>query len=361
MQVLKQLRTAVVRSLACTSLTVFAAFVAGLSLPALAATELVFAGFGGSFQKAMEKTVIPMFEKKYDAKVIYVTGTSNQLLAKVRAQRERPQIDVIWANDTTHYQGKKEGVFEKLDPKIVTNLQHLYPVARDADDVGVVMGIQAIALEYNTKVFKENGWAPPTSWNDLWDPKYAGHVVLYNMPIGYTNLLLGVIAEINGGSASNLEPAWAKIAKLAPNALASVNPPAQVDTLFSLGSAWIAFNGSARIHDLARTGVPVAMAIPKEGAIVYPQQFDVVKGAPHAKLAQEFVNFALSPEAQQQIAKTMLLGPVNKDVKLQPDAAANVPYGEKEVQALVHVNSDPINSNLQQLTQRWSSIIGGGR
>lgn len=49
--------------------------------------ELVFSGFGGSLQKALQATVIPAFEKKYDAKVVYVSGTSNQILAKVRAQK----------------------------------------------------------------------------------------------------------------------------------------------------------------------------------------------------------------------------------------------------------------------------------
>lgn len=145
-----------------------------ISDPAAAENELVFSGFGGSLQKALQATVIPAFEKKYNVKVIYVTGTSNQILAKVRAQKAKPQIDVIWANDTTHYQGKAEKLFAKLDPAQVTNLSQLYDFAKDPDGYGVVMGIQALQLEYNTKVFKEKGWAPPTSWLDLWGCEIQG-------------------------------------------------------------------------------------------------------------------------------------------------------------------------------------------
>ncbi|TAM88326.1 MAG: ABC transporter substrate-binding protein [Candidimonas sp.] len=333
-----------------------------VSPAASAATqELVFSGFGGSLQKALQATVIPAFEKKYDAKVVYVSGTSNQILAKVRAQKERPQIDVIWANDTTHYQGKQEHLFAKLDPKIVTNLPHLYPFARDPDGIGVVMGIQALALEYNTDVFKKHGWAAPASWLDLWNAKYKGHVVAYNMPIGYTNLLLVQIAKLTGGSATNLDPAWKKFSALVPNALAFVNPPAQVDALFGSGAAWIGFNGSSRINDFAGHGAPVAMATPKEGAILYPQQFDIVANAPHPKLAQEFINFSLSEEAQRMIATSMLLGPTNREVKLSPADAAKVPYGDKQVNALARFDMAPVNGNLDKLTAHWTAMVGSGK
>lgn len=321
--------------------------------------ELVFSGFGGSLQKALQATVIPAFEKKYGVKVVYVTGTSNQILAKVRSQKAHPQIDVIWANDTTHYQGKAEKLFAKLDPSKIPNLASVYDFAKDPDGIGVVMGIQELGVQYNADIFKEKGWAPPTSWLDLWDAKYKGHVIAYNMPIGYTNLVLVQIAKIMGGGPKNLEPGWAKFKQLVPNVLAFVNPPAQVDAAFMNGSAWIGFNGNARVQDLADKGIPVKMITPKEGGILYPQQFDVVAGAPHMDLAQKFIDFTLSLESQQQIATGMLLGPVNKHVKLDPATAAKVPNGAEKVESLLRFDMDPVNSNLGSLSERWSKMIGG--
>jgi putative spermidine/putrescine transport system substrate-binding protein len=147
--------------------------------------ELLFGGFGGTLQRAMQTHVIRAFEKKFGVHVTYVTGTSTEMLAKVRAQGGQPQIEIIWTTETTHDQARALGVSEKLDPKIVTNLVDLTPSARMPGDVGVGMGMQALAIEYNTKVFQEKGWAAPTSWSDLWDPKFKGHVVAYNVPIGY--------------------------------------------------------------------------------------------------------------------------------------------------------------------------------
>jgi hypothetical protein len=143
--------------------------------------ELLFGGFGGTSPRAMQTYVVRAFEKKFGVHVTYVAGTSTEMLAKVRAQGGQPQIDIIWMTETTHDQASAAGVSEKLDPKIVTNPADLTPSARMPGDAGVGMGMQALAIEYNTKVFQQRGWAAPTSWSDLWDPKFKGHVVAYNV------------------------------------------------------------------------------------------------------------------------------------------------------------------------------------
>jgi putative spermidine/putrescine transport system substrate-binding protein len=55
----------------------------------------------------------------------------------------------------------------------------------------------------------------------------------------------------------------------------------------------------------------------------------------------------------------MLLGPVNRNVKLSPADAAKVPYGEKDVAALQKLNIEKINADLQKLTARWTAMVGG--
>jgi len=138
--------------------------------------------------------------------------------------------------------------------------------------------------------------------------------------------------------------------------LTFVNPPAQLDALFATGGAWIGFNGSARIGELAARGVPVALANPKEGSVLNPNQFVIVKNGPNADLAHKFIDFALALEAQHDIAKTMMLGPVNKNVKLEPEIAATVPYGDA-VAKLWAIPQDPINEDMSELTLRWTSVV----
>jgi putative spermidine/putrescine transport system substrate-binding protein len=320
-------------------------------------TELVYAGYGGTLGQALKSTVIAAFEKQYGVKVVFLTGETVNMIARIKAQAAHPQIDVVAGTDASHAIGVREGLFEKLDPKDFPNFADLYPFARYPNGIGVMFGIQALGLEYDTKVFKEKGWAPPSSWYDLWDPKYKGHVVEYNLPAGYAVTFLGLLSVLQGGSPANLDSAWAKLPGLVPNALAFVDPAAQVDTLFATGDAWLSYNGSGRIAALAATGVPVAIAIPKEGGVLNPNPVDIVKGAPHPMLARAFVNFMLRPDSQAEIAKGMLLGPVNRKVKLDPETAAKVPYGADVIAKLRQIDDAPINDSIGPLVERWDEMI----
>jgi putative spermidine/putrescine transport system substrate-binding protein len=344
----------VIAALFCVTL---ALCVAAQGATAADESELVFAGWGGTLGQALKSAVIPGFERQHGVKVVYLTQETVNMVARLKAQAARPQVDVVAGTDASHSIGRREGLFEKLDPATFRNFADLYPFAINADGVGVMFGIQALGLEYDTKVFQEKGWPAPSSWNDLWDPKFKGHVVVYNPPNGYAVTFLGLLAVLEGGSPAQLDPAWAKLPGLVPNALTFIDPAAQLDVLFSTGGAWLAFNGSGRIGALAATGVPVAMAVPKEGGALNPNYLDIVKGAPHPTLAHAFVEYMLSPEAQALIAKTMLLGPTNKKVSLDEDLAAKVPFGADTVARLRQIDSDPINDNIGTVVQRWNKMI----
>lgn len=351
------LRKAVVLTLCIACLGLFSSSARSADATTNGETELVFGGWGGTVGQVMKTEIVPLFEKRYNVKVVFLTQETVSMLARVKAQAAKPQIDVVAGTEASHFAGRKAGLFETLDPATFTNFPDLYPFARYADNVGVIFAIQALCLEYNTKVFQEKGWAPPSSWSDLWDPKYKGHVVVYNLPTGYTATFLGLLAVLNGGSPTDLEPAWAKLPGLVPQALAFVDPPAQLDTLFATGSGWIAFNGSGRIAGLAASGAPVGMVLPKEGAALNPNQLDIIKHAPHPTLAHLFVDFMLSPEAQEVIATKMLFGPVNRKVHLDAEAAAKVPYGSAVIDKLRVIDGAPIYENLAPLIQRWNAMI----
>src|ERR1700751_3282644 len=138
--------------------------------PALAQQKTLYvAGYGGSFEKTIRDDVIPGFEQANGVKVEYVAGNSTDTLAKLQAQKGNQQIDVAIVDDGPMYQAIQLGFCDK----IAGLPADLYDVARFKDDRAVAIGIVATGLMYNTKVFAEKGWAPPSSWNDLKDTKYA--------------------------------------------------------------------------------------------------------------------------------------------------------------------------------------------
>src|SRR5262245_45593567 len=84
--------------------------------------EVVFAGYGGTFEQFARNELIPAFEKETGIKVRYVVGTALSNFAKVMASRNAPEIDVYWSNELTHVAGKLQGLYEKFDAVLVPNL-----------------------------------------------------------------------------------------------------------------------------------------------------------------------------------------------------------------------------------------------
>ena len=338
------------------ALTAIALLATAIGVPA-ASREVVFLGFGGTHEKNMKERVLPAFERKHDARVIYVTGTMAANFARVQAQKGRPEADVLWNNDLVHVTGKRMGLFEKLDAQRVTSLKDVYDVARDADGVGVMQGLQAEGIEYNVKVFRDKGWPAPASWNDLWKPEFKGRVGLYAGTNAYTQYLIPTIARLEGGNERNVDGAFRRFRDLAPSAPTFPVAPAELDNLFKQGEVWIAANGSSRVYELQIAGFPVDFAYPKEGAVIFGNWFDVVKGAPHPELAQELVNYLVSPEAQALFAKHVFFGPINRATKLDPETARRVPFGPEQIGKMLKLDFVAMNDNVAKWTERWNKEI----
>jgi putative spermidine/putrescine transport system substrate-binding protein len=319
-------------------------------------STLVVAAYGGSYEKAMKESIIPQFEQKYKAKVTYVTGSSMDTLAKLQAQKDKPQIDVAFMDDGPQAQAKSFGLLAPLDPNQVPALSDVYDVAKDSDNVGVAIGLDATGLAYNTKVFAEEGWAAPASWNDLARPEFAGKLVLPSIANTYGVHLLVMLAKANGGSESNIEPGFAKLKEMAANAV-TFDKTADVSNYFMQGETVTSAWGTGRVFTLQSKNFPIDFVYPKEGAVALMPTANLVKNAPHPELAQAFINFMLSVEAQEALSKSTFSGPVNKQVKLPEDVAAKVVYGEETVGKLVRMDWKTINENRAAWTERANKEI----
>lgn len=317
---------------------------------------LVLAAYGGSYEKKMQETVIPMFEEKYNVKVQYITGSSVDTLSKLQAQKDNPEIDVAFMDDGPQAQAKSFGLLAPLDESIVTNLENVYDIAKDKDNIGVGFGIISTGLAYNKEEFEKNGWEPLKSWNDLADPKFKGKLVLPSIANTYGVHLLLMAANANGGSEENIEPGFKKLKEIAKNAV-TFDKTADVSNYFLQGQTVASAWGSSRVFTLQDTGFPIEYVIPEEGAIALMSTVSVVKGAPNEKLAQEFVNFVISEKVQEEFAKALFDGPVNKNVKLEDEIAEKVPYGQAEIDKLIKVNWELVNEKRAEWTERANKEI----
>ena len=330
--------------------------------PAGYESEVVMATFGGSIEQFVRAEIVPAFEKATGIKLKIVVGTALSNFAKIAASRANPEVDVYWSNELTHAAGKQQGLYEKLDPKIVTNLADVYDFAKDPDGIGVGVYVLATGIQYNSKALKDAGIPPPTSWNDLWDPRMKGRVALYSFDVAYSQDLLVLLTKLAGGTEKDVRPGLERLKTLksSGNLAMFASSPAELDNMLVQGQAWMTVNGSPRAFILKDKGAPIDFAFPKEGAGYFTNYFEVLKNAPHPKAAQLLVNFLTSPEVQLVIAKGVVAAPINRKVVVPDSLKGKVPLGE-EMAKLVRIDRAEMNRQLDNWAEMWRREIEAKR
>ncbi|HEU6443099.1 MAG TPA: extracellular solute-binding protein, partial [Microvirga sp.] len=207
---------------------------------AQAQTKTLYVGMnGGNFERTYTQHVFPDFEKANDVKVVVVPGTSSDILAKATAAKSNPQMHVMFLDDGVMVRAIGAGLCEKI--KDTPALADLAPGARLKDDMAVGIDLGMTGLAYNKKMFDENGWAPPTSWMDLADPKYKGKVVFQSAAASSFGLhAFLMFNRIQGGDEKNVEPGFSKFKDtIGPNVLEYIPSSAKISEMVQTGEAAI--------------------------------------------------------------------------------------------------------------------------
>jgi putative spermidine/putrescine transport system substrate-binding protein len=219
-----------------------------------AQTRTLYVGMnGGNMEKTFTQAVFGPFEQKYNVKIAVVPGGSADILAKAQAAKDKPQMHLMFLDDGVMYRAVGMGLCEKQKPN--PNLANLLPVAHIKDDLATGVTISVTGLAYNTKVYAEKGWAPPTSWLDLADPKLKGRVVFQSLPSSTFGLhAFLAFNQIKGGTDANVDPgfkAWPST--IGPNVLEYISNSAKISEMAQTGEAAL-FPYAHAIHALEEQG-----------------------------------------------------------------------------------------------------------
>jgi iron(III) transport system substrate-binding protein len=183
-----------------------------------------------------------------------------------------------------------------------------------ADKVWVGTCMSQFGICYNPDFVSRIGLEPPKEWQDLGDPGYAGSLALADPTksgsVARTFELL-VQGEMQksikaGGTA---EEGWDEglrlIQRMAANARYFTDSASKIPQDVGQGNAAagmsIDFYGRSYADELkTKDGRPrVVWIAPKGGTTMSADPIAVLKGAPHPEIAQDFVKFCLSKEAQR--------------------------------------------------------------
>jgi putative spermidine/putrescine transport system substrate-binding protein len=327
-----------------------AALCAGLSLPAHA-QELVVGSFGGSFADNVKACHVAAFEKATGATVSLKLGNSSQFAAAVRATGGKPDMDVVFIDNSLAVQTHGEKLNETIDRKKLSHAADVIPTAWGKDDSYVVAMVSATTLIYNPKLVKA-----PTSWLDLFDPAYAGKYAIGDISGTSGVQFFLALNKIKGGTLENVDPGIEAIKPLAKGSPVLYTQADQLLSLFERGEIVIAPWYPDRAGVAIDKGLSLAVAYPKEGAVGILPSVMIPKGTSKLDLAHKFIDQVLSAEGQGCFSERAYIGAVNSKVKLSDKLQKIVPYGETLEKAWF-IDPEVVAKNLPNWTRRWQREV----
>jgi len=292
------------------------ALAATVAMPALvraAAKEIVVGGPAGA-AKYFNADLFPVLEKKLDVKVLYEGTNSLTNLQKMQADKAAPKISVVIMDDPVMLPAAAEGLITPMSPSAISNLGKLVDGAVHQDGMWANYQKPWAGIAYSTKRMK----TPPANWADIWDPKFAGKVIVPSLSNteGFWTLLAAAHLETGKpykDAQYEIDAAFKKVKALKPNLLNVYTNAPQAINLMEQGEAWM-IAGQFSAYTLIRKadGSPVDLAVPADGGFAMPSGIAKVKGAPAGDLSDAVIDFFLSPEAQTILAEKAFVAPTNK-------------------------------------------------
>lgn len=263
--------------------------------------ELIVRAWGGVWVEALEKGVSKPFTEMTGIPVRHDLTEDNEIRPKIWAavdQGRVPPIHVNWDTSTNATKSALRGVAEDL--ATLPNLKDMLPAARPAGFDGVPL-INMYSYVY-VMAYRDEAFAggKPDSWSALMDPKAQGRIALYDDGIGFHPVAVimggGTMADIP----DNMQPAWDFLAKLKTQKPLLGEDP-DFTTWFQNGEIDVACTILSNARAAKQNGIAVSWTVPKEGAKVDTDGMWIPKGLPENELhwAKEYVNFAMSQDAQQ--------------------------------------------------------------
>jgi len=150
-----------------------------------------------------------------------------------------------------------------------------------------------------------------TSWQDLFDPAFAGRVSL----LADARLTMGVVLLYLGYSpntTSGIEIAKARDFLVEHAAQIAEYAPDTGQDLLTAGTVDVAFEWSGDIFQAMEESADIRYVIPQEGSLIWTDNMCILATAPHKEMAEKFINYVLKPEVGAAISNYVRFGSPNQ-------------------------------------------------
>lgn len=245
----------------------------------------------------MDPDVITLFEKETGINVIYEEFETNEIMyPKVKTGAIR--YDVVCPSDYMIERMAKEGLLAEIDFENVPNIKHIgstYMETSTQFDPGNKYSIPytwgTVGILYNKTLVDE----PVTSWNILWNEKYANNILMQDsVRDAFAIALILQGNSVNSTDKKELLAARDLLMKQKPLVQAYVIDQVRDQMIGGEAALGVIYSGEAIFTQ--RENSDLEYVIPDEGSNIFLDSWVIPKNANNKKGAEAFLNFLCRPD-----------------------------------------------------------------
>ena len=240
------------------------------------------------------------FEKAVkDVEIRWVRDSTGVITAKLLAEKNNPQADVVFALAATSLLVlEQEGMLTPYAPKGVEALNPRF-VDSKKPPMWVGMDVWGATICFNTVEAKKRNLPKPESWKDLLKPVYKGQITMPHPASSGTGFLdvtawLQMFGEAEG---------WKYMDALHENIAQYVHSGSKPCRQAGAGEFVMGISFEYRANATKASGAPIDLIFPKEGVGWDMEASAIMKASKKQEAARKLMDWGVTREANELYAK----------------------------------------------------------
>jgi len=254
------------------------------------------------------------FQQHTGIRTSYVRLAAGEALARLRATSDEPEYSVWWGSpaDTLIAAGL-EGLLAAYRSPRAASIPSAY---KDPNDLWTGVFIATLGFCSNTEVLRRLGLQLPASWADLLNPRLRGEVAMAH-PASSGTAYTAMWTQV--ARLGDVDAAFDYLHQLHRNVLQYSRSGPAPGLMAGRGEVAVAVVFAHDCLKFAAEGMPaLAVSFPSEGTGHAIGGVALIKGAPAPEAAKRWIDWMLTPEAQE-------IGPTVKAYQLPTHPQARPP------------------------------------
>lgn len=302
----------------------------------------------------LQKNIYDPFMEQTGAKLVVETGKNAERVTKIEESPEN--YDVVVISDSFAAQLGNDGILGSIDRSKIANLDSIYDVAKApmGEEYGPAYTFNRLGIVYDPSMID----VEIKSFADLWNPELKDCIAVPDI-----TTTSGVLFYYATAAAFGLTPGqdddaiFAKLEELKPNVVKTWTSANDTITMLNQGEASVAALLDYSYTTAKQANPDYVWVSPSEGNFACFNMLNITKDCKNKELAEAFINFYLSKDVQLADAIDGVDAPVNTEVELTEEQAANFTYGQEMVDSLVLPDWSLITEKKADWINRWNELF----